>query len=90
MKNFYGLKIEENSLIGKKSYNKIICSDSAINALLDSVISIVKEHIDKLPSFDITFFDTKTIMLRWDIPYYCTEITISIIKEKIFESEVLE
>lgn len=82
MKNFYGLKIEENSLAGKKSYNKIIYSDSTANALLDCITLIVKEHIDKTPSFDVTFFDAKTITLRWDIPYYCTEITVSIIEEK--------
>ena len=82
MKNFYGLKIEENSLAGKKSYNKIIYSDSTANALLDCIALIVKEHIDKTPSFDVTFFDAKTITLRWDIPYYCTEITVSIIEEK--------
>lgn len=82
MKNFYGLKIEENSLAGKKSYNKIIYSDSIANALLDCITLIVKNHIDKTPSFDVTFFDAKTIMLRWDIPYYCTEITVSIIEEK--------
>lgn len=85
MKNFYGLKIEENSLAGKKSYNKIIYSDSTVstaNVLLDCITLIVKEHIDKTPSFDVTFFDTKTITLRWDIPYYCTEITVSIIEEK--------
>jgi hypothetical protein len=82
MKNFYGLKIEENSLAGKKSYNKIIYSDSTANALLDCITLIVKEYIDKTPSFDVTFFDAKTIMLRWDIPYYCTEIIVSIIEEK--------
>lgn len=82
MKNFYGLKIEENSLAGKKSYNKIIYSDSTANALLDCITLIVKEHIDKMPSFDVTFSDAKTITLKWDIPYYCTEITVSIIEEK--------
>lgn len=86
MKNFYGLKIEENSLAGKKSYNKIIYSDSTVNALLDCITLIIKErsalYIDKTPSFDVTFFDAKTITLRWDIPYYCTEITVSIIEEK--------